>query len=732
MTSNTAENESILDQMAKTRSWSLGLPESPVVTKSGTVLFLRSAARESDRSLYEHDPSTGATTLLVSPESILNGSTQTISPEEQARRERMRVTGGGFTSYHLSSDGQHLLLSLNGKLYTVTRDQLRTGKSPRVLVEPRAETEPDCGPILDPKFSPDGRFVSFVRGHELHVVEPETGGEIALTAGGSPDKPHGLAEFIAQEEMGRFSGYWWSPNSRCIVYEQADLTRVEWSHIANPSDPSQPPRAFRYPRAGQENAQVRLGIVSVTGGETTWIDWDVAQFPYLACVHWREDSPLTIQVQSRDQRRLRLLQVDGETGKTTELLALEDEHWLNLHDDRRSPGYLWLPHASGFLWAREDEDGWALELRSPDGFLLRTLTTGEFGLRRLVGLDKSRLHAIVEAGPSPQKRLWRVPLEGGEPQPLLESAPAGLHTATLTDDGEFMIHVQATPHEFPKTLIRQSGPDEFFRHVVSELPSVGEEPPTWLGRDIELTQVGDDKINVMLIRPNGFDPSRRYPVVVSVYGGPHATRVNPSRAGIMGEAWLAEHGFVVVSIDGRGSWGRGRRWERPLYRHLGTVPLEDQAMALRELGRQHDYLDLDRVGIFGWSFGGYLSALAVMLEADLFKAAIAGAPVTDWADYDSHYTERYMGRPQDEPEAYLRENPIALAPRLRRPLLLIHGTADDNVYFSHSLKLADALLRAGRRFELVPLANQTHRIHDLELFRRQWELIAEFFRRHLM
>jgi dipeptidyl-peptidase-4 len=722
-------NASLLEEMVHTRSWTLGLPEQPRATRDGAVVFLRSGPRDAERSVYEMDLGSGETRRLVAPEQLPGAERDALSPEERARRERMRVVGGGFTGFELSEDERNLLLTLGGRIYLVERAAAwdRRPDAWRILAEPGEPAQP----LLDPKFSPDARHVSFVRGVELHVLELASGHEWPLTSGGSEELTHGVAEFVAQEEMSRFSGQWWSPDGRRLAVQQTDLTAVERLHIANPADPAQRPLGFRYPRAGSRNASVRLGLVQVQGGPMTWVHWDSDRFPYLAHVQWNAGAPLTIQVQTRDQRRLRLLEVDVETGKTSELLEISDPHWVNLHSETRYPGYLWLESGAGFLWTREVEAGWVLELRSADGSAQWTLCGPELGLLKLWGAWERDGWALVEAGVPPERRLYHVPLAGGGPEELLPESPPGVHTAVPSGPGRPLVHIQSTADRMPRCLVRELSRDGSAGRVLGELPSVAEPLPEALHNQAEFVRLTPSGRGALLLRPAGFEPHKRYPVLLSVYGGPHVNKVLRSRATMLQEAWLASEGFAVVCIDGRGSWGRGRGWERPLARRLGSAALEEQASGLQELARGHEFLDLSRVGIYGWSFGGYLAALAVMRRPDLFKAAAAGAPVTDWSMYDTHYTERYLGLPAEEPEAYREESLLAHAAGLKRPLMLLHGIADDNVYFSHTLRLADALIRAGCRFELVPLAGQTHRVQDPELFRRQWELIAEFFARHL-
>jgi len=266
---------------------------------------------------------------------------------------------------------------------------------------------------------------------------------------------------------------------------------------------------------------------------------------------------------------------------------------------------------------------------------------------------------------------------------------------------------------------------------IGELPSVAEEPPFTATTELVTVGSGSLAFHASLTRPREFTARRRYPVIVDVYGGPGAKTVTAAMNGCLMKQWLADQGFIVVSIDGRGTPDRGRDWERAISGHFGSVPLEDQVAGLQALGRRFRELDLDHVGITGWSFGGYLSALAVLRRPDVFKAGVAGAPVVDWLDYDTHYTERYLGLPDTQPEAYREGSLLTYAAGLRRPLLVIHGTADDNVFFRHTLRLTDALFRAGREFELLPLSGSTHMTPDPVVIERKWSRLARFFQQHL-
>jgi dipeptidyl-peptidase-4 len=694
---------------AQTRGFSLGRPVAAKPTPDGkAVLFLRAQARVPKLELYEFDVATGQTRRLLTPEQVLKGAEEQLSPEEKARRERMRVSVGGFTSFQLSDDGTRILLSLSGKPYLVNR---QSGEITELKTGP--------GTLLDPKFSPDGRSIAYVLDYDVYVFDLATQQERRLTTGGTELVSHGLAEFVAQEEMNRFSGFWWSPDSRFIAYQETDANGVEVWYVSDPARPEQPAHTSFYPRPGKANVKVRLGVVPASGGETKWIDWDRERHPYLATVRWK-DGPLTLVVQTRDQTEMVVLVVEPATGKTTTLLTERDPVWLNLDQDVPH----WLSADEGFLWTSERDGDWQLELRGPKGEFKRVIVSPGAGYQALIEVDHSARRVVYQASPDPtQAHICRVSLDGGHPERLTHEP--GLHGMTFADNHSIYVHTRSLLQAMSRaTVHRAEG------KLVGELPSVAEQPP-FVPR-AEIVNVGESPgFYASIVRPRNFDPRRRYPVVDYVYGGPHGKIVTSSMSAHLLRQWLADQGFIVVSLDGRGTPGRGRTWERAVAKRFGSVPLADQVAGLRALGQRFRELDLERVGIYGWSFGGYMSALAVLRQPGVFKAAVAGAPVTDWYDYDTHYTERYLGVPNGDRSGYEAGSLLTYAKDLRRPLLLIHGTADDNVYFRHTLKLADALFRAGKDFELLPLSGSTHMTPDPVVTERLYTRIAEFFQAHL-
>lgn len=717
--SDESANLRFFRDLAETRNYTLGRPVKPQLTPDGAhVIFLRSEPRDPTLRLFEFTVATGAERELLSPTQLLGAGPEQLSPEEKARRERQRQSLKGFTSYALSKDGQRLLTVLSGRLYVIERDTLAV------------HALPGEG-WIDPRFSPDGRFVAAVRDRELHVISLASPAPTSrqLTTGAGGALTHATAEFVAQEEMNRFQGYWWSPDSTRLVYQENDESEVATRYVADALHPDQLPVAFAYPHAGSANARVRLGVISRDGGATRWLAWDAVNFPYVAAVSWENPrAPLTLLVQNRRQTAQTLLAVDPATGATTVLLHEEDAAWLNLDANVFRSGAadpltppVWLEDGHAFLWSTEARGTWQLELRDATGRLLRELTPPDFGYRGLLGVAEAAGQIYVRGGADLREaQVWRFPLAGGPGVALTHER--GQHSATPARTGDRLVH---TFDQFDgRSGTRVIDADG---RVLGTLRSVAETPPLLPTTELTRTR-GEPALDAALTRPRAFDPARRYPVILQVYAGPGVKRVNAVIRDFLPDQWLADQGYLVVRIDGRGTPFRSRAWERVIKGNFIDVALADQIAGLQDLAAHHPGFDLSRVGVTGWSFGGYFSAMATLRRPDIFRAGVAGAPVITWENYDTHYTERYLGLPQEAPKAYRVSNVTTYAGELRRPLLLIHGLTDDNVYFQHTLQLADALFVAGKPYELLPMLG-THMVSDPVIQLRQQQRIVEFFDR---
>ncbi len=714
-----------LRQYAETNRFRNGTPRGFDVTPDGkTVLFLRSGARDFAQDLYAFDVETGEERVLLTADRILGGGDEAISAEERARRERMRESARGITSFELSEDGERILVPLGGRLFVVYR---ASGN----VKELRTEVG---GYPIDPRFSPDGKWVSFVRDGDLYVHDVDGGAERALTDHENTDDgvSFGTAEFVAQEEMDRREGYWWSPNSNALLIQRTDDARVESVYIMDPNDPSKEPQSWKYPRPGKKNVEVRLYLAVPLQGDQPMrmkaVVWDRERYPYVAKVVWSEhaghEGP-TILVQNREQTEELLLAVDPETGRTRELLRETDSAWVNI--DSQMPKYL---EDGSFLWTTERNGGaggWELERRNADGSYRNTIVDKEAGYRSLCDVDFERGVAVVIASAEPtESRVMRVPLDGGTETELF-AQEAGLHGAEFGESGQhgvFVHSVSPARGEASWTVRTRDG------DVVGEIASNAERPP--FETDVELTSVTDDGLRCAIVRPRVFEKGMSLPVILHAYTGPGSQMVQASGERSPFAQWIADHGYIVVSIDGRGTPNRGRDWERVIKGNLVDIAVEDQVRGLAALGARYPEMDLSRVGVFGWSYGGYFSAIATMKRPDVFACGVAGAPVCDWLDYDTHYTERYLGVPSDdEDSAYRVSNVLSYAGELERPLMIIHGTADDNVYFVHSLKMSDALTRAGKAHEFVVLGGFTHMVTEPAMVEAMYGRMMGFFGREL-
>lgn len=716
-----AEDENLrhFRDLAETRNYTLGRSVAPKLTPDGRyAIFLRAQPRDPTLRLYEFELATGRERELLTPAQLLGGAEEQLSAEEKARRERQRQSLRGFTAFQMSHDGGRLLVTLSGKLYVVERATLKV-------------TELPGSGWIDPRFSPDGNFVAAAGAdRELHVIT--LGGsaptEQPLTDGATSTISHGTAEFIAQEEMGRRAGYWWSPDSAALLIQETDESAVETRYVADPLHPDVPPTKFFYPRAGTANAIVRLFLLSRDGGPRTPVTWDSAAYPYLAHVNWPRRGALTLLVQNRAQTEQRLLAVDPPTGQTRELLREADSAWLNLDDnaagsagDRRPP--IWFKDGSHFLWTTERRGAWQVELRDAAGKLVRGLTPRTWNYRGLIGIDDEGQSFYASGGEDPREvHVWRFPLAGG---------PA---TRLTTDRG----HHDGRFFPEPRLLLRTadafdgSHRTEILAHdgrAVATLPSLAESPAAWPTTQLTRTS-GTPGFDAAITRPRTFIGGQRYPVILVVYAGPTTKYVTANIRSFLTDQWMADQGYVVVRFDGRGTPWRGRAWERVIKGNFIDVALEDQVAALTALAKERRELDLSRVGVTGWSFGGYFAAMAAIRRPDVFRCAVVGAPVVTWENYDTHYTERYLGLPQESPDAYRVSNVTTYAAQASRPLLLIHGLTDDNVYFQHTLQLADALYMAGQPYELLPMLG-THMITDPLVRLRQQTRIMDFLNREL-
>jgi dipeptidyl-peptidase-4 len=669
-------------QQARTSGFTLGEPRGiTVAADSGRVAFLRSLAGDDPVNRLwvldldgEPEPR-----LVADPVALLGGGEEQLPAAERARRERARERAGGIVAYTADRDLTVAAFALGGRLFAA---DLRPGGSVRELAA--------AGPVLDPRPDPGGRRVAYATGGGLHVVglDPgEEGGGRALVTPEGPEVTWGLAEFIAAEEMGRGRGHWWAPDGRRLAVARVDTSGVQRFHLADPANPAIEPVTLRYPAAGTANADVRLFVVDLQGRRVE-VTWDRAALPYLVRVVWRRAGPLALLVQSRDQTRMRLLEADPDSGQTGDLAAAHDPVWLEI-----VPGVpAWL--ADGRLVGTVDDPACDTRRLTLDG---EPVTPAGLQVQEVLGADGDQVLLRASAEPA-ELHVWRLRAAGGQVELTPLTRTPGVHQAVATHE-VVVLSSAGLDHDGAAVSVHRGG------RRVAGIDSLAETPV--LRPRVHLRRAGARELRSALLLPSQ-PPEGPLPVLVDSYGGPHARRVLAARNGFLVPQWFAEQGFAVLVTDGRGTPGRGPAWERAVHRDLAGPPLEDQVEALHEVAAAHPELDLGRVAIRGWSFGGYLAALAVLRRPDVFHAAVAGAPVTDWRLYDTHYTERYLGDPGADPDPYRRSSLLADAAGLRRPLLLIHGLADDNVVAAHTLRLSSLLLAAGRPHSVLPLSGVTH------------------------
>ncbi|WP_329413291.1 prolyl oligopeptidase family serine peptidase [Streptomyces sp. NBC_00704] len=702
----TTDSGSFPRRHARTQRFTLGAPRSFTVAPDGSrVVFLRSGSG-TDRSgaLWVLDPADGTERLAADPGALLGGASEDLSPQERARRERSREGGAGIVGYATDDAVELASFALSGRLFTA---ELRAGTAAEL---------PVAGPVVDPRPSPDGRLVAYASGGALRVVGAGGEDDRAVAEPESDTVSYGLAEFIAAEEMGRLRGFWWAPESDRLLVARVDDTPVQRWWIADPAQPKREPQHVAYPAAGTANAEVRLFVFGLDGVRTE-VSWDRARYPYLARVHWSGAGAPLILVQARDQRSQLFLAVDTASGATRMVHADEDRIWLELF-----PGVpCWSP--SGQLVRIADEGG-ARVLAVGE----RPLTGAQLHVRAVLDVTADDVLVSASAGEDAsapeigEVHVYRVNELGVE---RLSGEP-GVHSAVRS--GPVTVMVSATPDRPGSVarVLREGKP-------VATVRSRAEDPG--LSPRVTFVEGGARRIPCAVLMPTDYHGDAPLPVLLDPYGGPHGQRVVAAHNAHLTSQWFADQGFAVIVADGRGTPGRSPAWEKAIKDEVAAVALQDQVDALHALAGRFP-LDLGRVAVRGWSFGGYLAALAALRRPDVFHAAVVGAPVTDLRLYDTHYQERYLGHPGEHPEVYRRNSLIddeglvdAVEPA--RPMLIIHGLADDNVVVAHSLRLSSALLAAGRPHEVLPLSGVTHMTPQEQVAENLLHLQLDFLRRSL-
>jgi dipeptidyl-peptidase-4 len=634
------------------------------------ILFLRSQRGDDPVTcLWSFDVAANEERLLADPARFA-GVDEDLPPEERARRERLREQATGIVDFATDKAMRVAAFALSGRLWLCSVD---TGEVTEL---------PAAGPVVDPRPDPRGRMVAYVNDGALRVVTVDGMDDRAVVEPEGPRVTYGLADFIAAEEMGRTRGYWWSPGGEALLVARVDESPVARWYISDPANPDRAPQAVAYPAAGTANADVSLYLAGLDGSRVP-VEWDRSGFEYLVTAAWPQ-SGLVIVVQSRDQRRMQLLDVDPATGATRLRREDTDPVWLDIVAG--TPGFT---DDGALVWTADADDTRRLvvgeDLVTPPGLQVRSV------------LDVDGDTVLFAASEQPTEiHLWTASPNGVE----RVTTEAGVHSGRRAG-GTTVVISRTLERDGTEVSVRR-GPASPAR-----IDSRAETPV--LTPRLSMASYGPRQLRTAVLWPAGHRAgSAPLPVLLDPYAGPGAQRVLAARDAFLVSQWFADQGFAVLVIDGRGVDGRGPAWDRTIRGDFATPVLQDQVDALHEAAAAYPELDLGRVAIRGWSFGGFVAALAVLRHPDVFHAAVAGAPVTDCRLYDTHYMERYLGHPDEEPENYERCSLIADAPGLRRPLLLIHGLADDNVVVAHTLRLSAALMAAGRPHSVLPLSGVTH------------------------
>lgn len=685
------------------------------------VTFLR--GRDTDRfqtDLWEYNLHDKLARRLV--DSAALAPKEELSDAERARRERSRTAAyRGINSYSWSMDGKQLLIPLGKALYLV--DTAQPDKPRRVA----------SGDLLDPKISPKGRYVSFVRGQNLCVIDLATGTERQLTRDGGGTIHNAETEFVAQEEMHQSSGYWWAPDDSAIAFKRFDEAPVamvrRFEIQANRTDVVEQ----RYPAAGAANVLVGLSIVSPTGGEPRAVDLGAERDIYLVRADWSADAKhLMFQRQTRDQKRLDLVDVDPATLRQQVLITETAKTWVNI---LKAPHF--LKSRSAFIWESERSGRHHLYLYDLTGKLLHPITRGEWGVDGLLAVDEAAGKVYVDANRDAvtDKQVYALALDGSsadKPQRITHAD--GWHEASFSDKGEAFVDTFSDNDTPPQVSIHK--PDGT-RLAWLERNELNASHPYAKYRDAHRpTEFGSMKaadgqtLYYSLMKPLGFDASRKYPVFISVYGGPGAQDVQRRWKRAFFDQYLAQQGYIVFRLDNRGTARRERAFTDVIYRNLGKHEVQDQLTGVDWLAKQ-PFVDAKRIGVFGWSYGGFMTLRLLAAGSDRIAAGAAGAPVTDWGLYDTHYTERFIDRPQDNAEGYKQSGVFTHLDGLRSPLLLIHGMADDNVLFTNSTQLMDALQTSGIPFQLMTYPGAKHGLSKPSNTMHMQHLVEEFFNRNL-
>lgn len=685
------------------------------------VTFLRGRDdNQFQQDLWEYNMKDKTTRRLVDSKKLVPN--EELSLEEKARRERARTASlSGIISYSWSPDGKQLLVPIAGDLYLVD------------VAKPDAARKVASGNVLDPKISPKGRYVSFVRNQNLVVIDLKTGAERQLTTDGKGTVHNGEAEFIAQEEMSQTTGYYWAPDDSAIAYKRYDEAPVPVARRFEIFADRTEVIDQHYPAAGDPNVLVDLFIVSPETGVSRKVDLGPEKDIYLVRADWSADGKtLAYQRQTRDQKRLDLIAVDAATLQQRPLLAETSPTWVSIHNDLR-----FLKNRPAFIWASERSGRNHLYLYDLNGKLLHPISRGEWGIDEVLAVDEKAGKVYVASNRDAviDKQTYALALNGSTAdKPARITRGDGWHEASFASNGKIFVDTYSDPRTPPQVSIRRADGTmvEWLAH--NELNAnhpYAKYLPDHLPTEYGTIKAKDGQtLHYSMIKPANFDPTKRYPVFLFTYGGPHSQRVTRTWGNYF-DQYMAQQGFVAFRLDNRGSGRRERAFTDVIYNNLGKNEVEDQVTGIEWLAQQ-SFVDPKRVGVFGWSYGGFMTLRLLAAASDKIAMGVSVAPVTDWALYDTHYTEQFVGAtPKSDPAAYERSGVFAHLDGLKSPLLLVHGMADDNVLFTNSTRLIDELVKRNVQFDLMTYPGAKHGISGRTSQRHVYGLIEAFFKKNL-